>query len=198
MADLHNRRVFLQAAAAAGAAWAMADLAQVEDALAWTAQQAASTSTRNDGQKFSALTPGEAEAIVAMTSRILPSVDGRPGAREAGVVYFIDRSLSTFNASQKALYADGVKDLNRRAARHSSGATSFAALAAPQQDELLREIENTSFFTAVRFDTVAGMFALPTWGGNRDYMGWHLLGMTHQARYEPPFGYYDAEANKRS
>ena len=196
MGDLHNRRIFLRAAAAAGAAWAFADIARVEDALAWAAQRAAST--KNDGQTFSALTHGQAEVIVAITSRILPSVDGRPGAREAGVVYFIDRSLSTFNSAQKTLYADGVKDLNGRAARRSKSVTSFAALAEAQQDELLHDIEKTAFFTAVRFDTVAGMFALPTWGGNRDYMGWHLLGMTHQARYEPPFGYYDAEAGKRS
>ena len=196
MGDLHNRRVFLRAAAAAGAAWAMADLAQVEDALAWAAQHAAST--EKGTPRFSALTPGQAEVIAAMSARILPSVDGRPGARDAGVVYFIDRSLSTFNAPQKLLYAEGVKDLNSRAAQKSPDATSFAALAAVQQDALLHDIEKTPFFTAVRFDTVAGMFALPTWGGNRDYMGWHLLAMTHQARYEPPFGYYDAEANKRS
>ena len=37
MNDLHNRRAFLRAAAAAGAAWAAADLAQVEEALAWAA-----------------------------------------------------------------------------------------------------------------------------------------------------------------
>lgn len=196
MSDLHNRRVFLRAAAAAGAAWTLADFAHVEDALAWAAQQVAST--KNDRQRFSALTPEQAEVIVAMTSRILPSVDGRPGAREAGIVYFIDRSLSTFNAAQKTLYADGVKALNTRTARHWEDAISFAALAVTQQDELLHDIEKTPFFTAVRFDTVAGTFALPTWGGNRDYMGWHMLGMTHQARYEPPFGYYDAEVNKRS
>jgi gluconate 2-dehydrogenase gamma chain len=196
MGDLHNRRIFLRAAAAAGAAWGLADLAHVEEALAWAAQQVGSI--ENNRQRFNALIPGQAEVIVSVTSRILPSVDGRPGARDAGVVYFIDRSLSTFNAAQKLLYTDGVKDLNSRAAKKSPGATTFAALAAAQQDALLHDIEKTPFFTAVRFDTVAGMFALPTWGGNRDYMGWHLLGMTHQARYEPPFGYYDADANKRS
>ena len=196
MGDLHNRRMFLRAAAAAGAAWALADLAHVEEALAWAAQQVAST--ENNRQRFSALTPGQAEVIVSVTSRILPSVEGRPGARDAGVVYFIDRSLSTFNAAQKTLYAGGVKDLNSRTAQHSPAAINFAALDVAQQDDLLHDIEKTLFFTAVRFDTVAGMFALPTWGGNHDYMGWHLLGMTHQARYEPPFGYYDTEANKRS
>ncbi len=40
MNDLHNRRTFLRAAMAAGAAWAAADLVQVEEALAWAAGQA--------------------------------------------------------------------------------------------------------------------------------------------------------------
>ena len=74
--------------------------------------------------------------IEALTSRILPSADGRPGAHEAGVVYFIDKSLATFNAAQKKLYADGVKDLNRRAARKWKGAAGFAALTPAQQDEV--------------------------------------------------------------
>ena len=40
MNDLQNRRAFLRAAAAASAAWAAADLSQVEEALAWAAHQA--------------------------------------------------------------------------------------------------------------------------------------------------------------
>jgi len=194
MGDLYNRRVFLRAAAAAGAAWATADLAHVEDALAWAARQVA----EEEVPRLSALTPNQAKVIAAVAERILPSVNGRPGAREGGVIYFIDRSLSTFNAAQKTLYVDGVKDLNSRAASTRKGTRNFAALTAAQQDELLRAIEQTPFFRAVRFDTIVGMFALPSWGGNRDYAGWHLLGITHQARFEPPFGYYDAEVNKRS
>ena len=58
-------------------------------------------------------------------------------------------------------------------------------------------IERTPFFQAVRFDTIVGMFALPTWGGNRDYAGWHMLGLEHQPQFQPPFGYYDADANAR-
>ena len=194
MSDLHNRRVFLRAAAAAGAAWVVADLAQVEDALLWTAAVAAD----KEQPPLAALAAREAETISAVAARILPSVDGRPGAREAGVIRFIDRSLATFNAAQKALYADGAKDLDARAATKGSGARSFAALAPPEQDELLREIEQTPFFLAVRFDAIAGMFALPSWGGNRDFAGWRMLGMTHQARFDPPFGYYDAEVSKRT
>jgi gluconate 2-dehydrogenase gamma chain len=193
MSDLHNRRTFLRAAAAAGAAWTVADLTQVEEALAWASQ-----ATARESPGITVLTDEQARVNDALTSRILPSVDGRPGAHEAGVVYFIDRSLSTFNAAQKKLYADGVTDLNRRAGRKFTGTSSFATLTAPQQDDLLHQIEKTPFCQTARFDTIVGTFALPTYGGNRDYAGWHMLGFEHQPRFQAPFGFYDADANRRS
>ena len=191
--DLHNRRAFLRAAVAAGAAWSAADLLAVEDALAWSADQA----TGQGRGGFTVLAAADADVLDALASRIIPSVDGRPGAHEAGVVFFIDKALATFNSGQKKMYADGVQDLNRRAARKWKGSASFARLTPAQQDELLREIEKTPFFQAARFDTIVGTFALPTWGGNRDYAGWHMLGLEHQPRFQPPFGEYDAEVNRR-
>lgn len=188
--DLHNRRAFLRAAAAAGAAWSAADLLSVEDALAWSAGQAAAKA----GGSFTALSAGEAETVVALSSRIIPSVDKRPGAQDAGVVFFIDRALATFNAAQKKTYVDGLQDLNRRSTEMFKAA--FSKLAAAQQDDVIRAIEKTPFFQTVRFDTIVGMFALPTWGGNRDYTGWHLIGLEHQMAFQPPFGAYDAEANR--
>jgi Gluconate 2-dehydrogenase subunit 3 len=193
MSDLHNRRTFLRAAAAAGAAWATADLLQVEEALAWASHQAATAGAAG----FTALTKAQADVVDALASRILPAVDGRPGAHEAGAVYFIDRSLSTFNAAQKSVYSAGVEDLNRRAAQKWTGTSSFAALTPGQQDQLLHDIEKTPFFETARADTVIGTLALPTWGGNRDYAGWHLLGLEHQPAFQAPFGYYDAEINGR-
>ena len=190
---MQNRRGFLRAAAAAGAAWATADLLQVEEALAWAAQH----TTAASAPQLSALTRVQADVMNAVASRILPSVAGRPGAHEAGAVYFIDRALSTFNAAQKKLYDAGVGDLNRRAVQKSKGAPSFAALTPAQQDEVLHEIENTAFFNAARFDVIVGTFALPDWGGNRDYAGWRMLGLSHQPRFEAPFGYYDAEVNSK-
>jgi gluconate 2-dehydrogenase gamma chain len=194
MDDLKNRRMFLRAAAAASITWAAADLVQIEEALAWAARQV----ERGDEAGFTTLTKAQADVIDALASRILPSVDGRPGAHEAGVVYFIDRALSTFNAGQRKLYASGIADLNRRAVRKWKGTASFAALTPARQDEQLHDIEKTPFFKAARFDTIVGTFALPTWGGNRDYVGWHLLGFEHQPRFQAPFGYYDAEINRRS
>ncbi|MEQ1730492.1 MAG: gluconate 2-dehydrogenase subunit 3 family protein [Vicinamibacterales bacterium] len=192
MIDLHNRRAFLRAVAASGVAWVAADIVEVEDALAYAGQQVA-----GGRPNFSALTRPQAEALDAMTGRIIPSVDGRPGAREAGAVYFIDRALATFNAAQKAMYVDGVADLNRRAASRAPGNPGFAALSSAQQDEVLREVERAPFFQAMRFDTIVGTFALPTWGGNRDHLGWQMIGFEHLPRFQAPFGFYDADANRR-
>jgi gluconate 2-dehydrogenase gamma chain len=193
MSDLHTRRMFLRAAAAASAAWAAADLMQVEDALAWAARQV----SQPGQQEFSILTTEQAATVDALASRILPSDDGMPGAREAGVVYFIDRSLATFNAGQRKLYRDGVKDLDRRSVRKWQGTTRFATLTTAQQDELVHDIERTPFFQAVRLGTIFGAFALPKWGGNRGYAGWHLIGLEHQPAFQPPFGFYDADVNRR-
>lgn len=187
MSDLPSRRAFLRAAIAAGA-WTTVDLSRVEQALAIAATHAA-----GGAYTFSALTPAEAETIDAIASRILPSVDGRPGAHEARAVYFVDRALSTFNSGQKKLYTDGVAQLDRRSSGLRKRATRFVALSAAEQDQLLRKIEKTRFFQAVRFDTIVGTFALPTWGGNQDFTGWHMLGLTHQSAFGPPFGFYDAE-----
>ena len=198
MSELLARRAFLRAAAAAGAAWATADLLGVDEALAWAARQTAVTPSSSEvSGDLTTLTPAQARVLDAAASRIIPSVEGRPGAHECGVVYFIDRSLATFNAQQNAPYAKGVKDLDRRAARLVKGATTFAALQAVQQDEILRAIEKTPFFHMLRFDTIVGTFALPSYGGNRDHLGWQMLGLTHQPVYQPPFGYYDADENKR-
>ena len=188
-----HRRMFLQAAAAASVAWAVTDLAPVAEALAWAEQHKAGGAAA----ALTAITAAQARVIDAMTSRILPSVDGRPGAHEAGVVHFVDRALATFNADRKTLYADGVADLNRRAAARQPGAASFDALTPAQQDEVLREIEQTPFFQNARFDTIVGTFGLPTWGGNRDFAGWRLLGFEHRPAFQAPFGYYDTEITRK-
>jgi Gluconate 2-dehydrogenase subunit 3 len=68
--------------------------------LSWTdvahAMDAASAAGQaGAGAKLSFLTAAEAADIDAVTAQIVPT-DDSPGAREAGVVYFIDRALATF------------------------------------------------------------------------------------------------------
>ena len=62
-------------------------------AAATHARQAAAQST--GAYKFEFFTPEEAAEVEAIAARIIPT-DETPGAREAGVIYFIDRALVTF------------------------------------------------------------------------------------------------------
>jgi gluconate 2-dehydrogenase gamma chain len=133
------------------------------------------------------LTPSERADLEAIASRILPSDDGTPGAKEANVIGFIERALTTFHAFRLPGFQAGLADLSRRAGG------SFAALPPERQDALLHEIEATPFFEGIRALTLCGMFGDPSWGGNREQAGWKLLGFDPRAIWEPPFGAYDGK-----
>ena len=57
----------------------------------------------------------------------------------------------------------------------------------------MRTVEQTPFFERMRLLTLVGMFAMPKYGGNRDGIGWKLLGFQDQHIFQPPFGYYDRD-----
>ncbi|HEV8453958.1 MAG TPA: gluconate 2-dehydrogenase subunit 3 family protein, partial [Gemmatimonadales bacterium] len=122
--------------------------------------------------------------------------DGTPGAKEAGVILFIDKSLATFAAPQKDFMLGALADLNKKITAKWPGTTSFSALTAAQQDEYLKSIEQTPFFGQTRFASCVGMFGNPSYGGNQGEAGWKLLGFESHGIYQPPFGYYDAEVRK--
>ena len=189
MPDPVSRRAFLAAAGAAGAAWLLADPELVEAALA----HARSVVKAPPPHQFAALTAAQAADLEAIAMRIFPS-DGTPGAKEAGVIHFLDKSLSSFAAPQKPAVLAGLADLNRRTAEKWPGTTVFSALRPEQQDELLKTVETTPFFGQVRFATIVGMFGNPSYGGNQGEAGWKLIGFEGHGIFQPPFGYYDAEA----
>ncbi|HEV8612004.1 MAG TPA: gluconate 2-dehydrogenase subunit 3 family protein [Gemmatimonadales bacterium] len=191
MSDQVTRRAFLAAAGAAGAAWLLADPKQVQAALVH-ARNAVATPPP---YRFDVLTPAQAADLEAICMRIFPS-DGTPGAKEAGVIHFIDKSLATFAAPQKDFVLLALVDLNKKVAEKWPGTPSFVALTAAQQDEYLKSIEKTPFFGQLRFATCVGMFGNPSYGGNQGEVGWKLLGFQSHGIYQPPFGYYDAEAQK--
>ena len=134
------------------------------------------------------LTREQLAELEAIAARILPSDDGTPGAREAGVVGFIERALTTFWAERRPLVEAGLADLGMRAGG------LFAALPAERQDAILRDIEKSPFFEIMRLATIIGMFADPSYGGNRAQAGWKLLGFDPRGIWQPPFGAYDAAA----
>ena len=134
-------------------------------------------------------TASEALVIASATSCILPTDDSGVGAREAGVTIYIDRQLAGSwgrdryrytqapfeeaspefgyqgKATPREIYRQGLKKLK-----------GFTQLSAEAQDQALREIESTLFFSLLRQHTIEGMFSDPIHGGNIDMVGWQLVG----------------------
>lgn len=181
-----SRRAFLRSAGQAvkGSAFALslpAILVSCE-----RAQEA-----RLSGADFSILSEAEALEFEAMAARIIPS-DDTPGASEAGVVYFMDTVLSDNRERELELMRSGLLELQAQTAIQFDQ-PYFYLIDSVQQDHLLGEIENTEFFNTVRMLTIAGMFSLPEYGGNRDNVGYELIGFSDQHAWQPPFGFYDAD-----
>lgn len=188
-----RRDFLLTSGRAAGAAW----LAANASLLRATAARAAEA--RHDGCPFEVLTDAEAREIEAMAARIIPSGD-TPGAREAGVIHFIDGALETFMADATPVVRGAAEALS--AAASDRGAERFSELEPAAQDAIVGELESGEvegrgppFFSVVRFLTVAGMFSSPEYGGNRERLGWEVLGFQDQAVWRPPFGWYDRDAH---
>lgn len=142
------------------------------------------------------LTAAEAREVAAISARILPS-DSGAGATEAGVVHFIDTGLATFAKVELPAVRTGLADLAARVRKQHPPARRFSALPAAQQDAVLKAIEKSDFFQSMRAATIAGMLALPSYGGNRDYVGWKAVGLEYANEYAPPFGYYDRPEVRR-
>lgn len=144
-----------------------------------------------DTEQFTTLTAIEARELRAIASRIIPS-DETPGAEEAGVIYFIDAVLGDNRDEEYSNVRDALREVQYNAALEYS-VSYFADLTTTQQDELLAQIENTSFFATIRYLTIAGMFSLPSYGGNKNKLGYELIGFDDQHAWAPPFGFYDAD-----
>jgi gluconate 2-dehydrogenase gamma chain len=136
---------------------------------------------------FDAATASEIEAIAA---QIIPDED-TPGAKQAGVIWFIDRSLAGYDTDKRDAYKLGLAETQAKRAELFPRSTGIASLPAADQIALLKAIEKTEFFQMVRTHTVLGFFGHPKLGGNHDMIGWKLIGLEHAMHYEPPFGYYD-------
>jgi gluconate 2-dehydrogenase gamma chain len=187
-----SRRGFLlQSVVGAGAAWLAAAWPDVLAAQEH-ARHMASAVAAGAPAKLEYLTPAQAADVEAIASLIIPTTD-TPGAREAGVVYFIDRALHTFDADQQKPFAEALALVEAKRKERFPASADFASLSAAQQTEILKSIEETPAFGMFRFVTVAGFLCNPEDGGNRDMAGWKLIGFDHVGTHTPPFGYYDAE-----
>jgi gluconate 2-dehydrogenase gamma chain len=175
----------LSAAMSAALVASWPDIARASHAAHAAAQSPAITT-------YTLLGSADAADVEALTSQIVPS-DDTPGAREAGVAFFIDRALGSFFAHWRESFMSGLAQFQAAARAAHPGGASFAALSGEQQIAFLHTVDSTPFFDQARLLTLCGMFSNPSYGGNRDGLGWKLIGFEDQHIFEPPFGWYDRE-----
>src|SRR5579864_8832735 len=107
--NLSRRNFLTRGSAAVSAVW----LSTHWPAIVSAAEHAHEAAKSSAPPKFQFFTPEEAAEIDAIAARIIPS-DETPGAREAGVVYFIDRGLTTFAVEDQKTYREGLPGLQLR------------------------------------------------------------------------------------
>jgi len=98
---------------------------------------------------FRFLTQDEARDVEALAAQIVPS-DDTPGAREAGALHFIDRSLHTWAASIADPFRVGLRDFQAEFATGHPHLT-FAAADSQTQVAYLTQVDGTEFFRTIRF-----------------------------------------------
>ena len=172
--------------------------------------QSAAESRRPPVEGYTFLSRSEVRFLDAAVSRIIPADELGPGAKEAGVVVFLDRELGGDYGANVRTYTDGpygpytpyqgyqlpitVADVYRISIdavdRYGSEALGkrFADLAFQAQDDILAGVNDLArrtangdapadlFFQLLLRDTKDGYFSDPIYGGNRDMIGWKLIG----------------------
>ncbi|OZI73721.1 MULTISPECIES: gluconate 2-dehydrogenase subunit 3 family protein [Bordetella] len=160
------------------------------------------------GRTLRFFNPREAAAMDAIAARLIPADELGPGAKEAGVTYFLDGQLAGAWGAGDQFYRQGPfhegtpeqgyqlsftpAEMMRRglaaldeACRQRDG-KPYAELDAGRQDAWLRAMQegeadfsplpSAVFFQALLQATIEGFFSDPLYGGNRDMVGWKLVG----------------------
>jgi len=184
-----SRRQFLRATGGMlGATW----IGTHWPALVAAAEHAHQVATGDVERTLKVLSPAQARDVEAIAAQIVPSGD-TPGAREAGVVYFIDHVHAGPYASRAADFLAGLAQFQAEFTTRNPGVASFADLPEGTQLAYLKSIETAPFFGTMKFLTVLGLLALPSYGGNAGKLGWQLVGFVDQHAWTPPFGHYDRD-----
>ena len=132
-------------------------------------------------------TPAEARLVEAVAEQIIPA-DKDPGAKDAGVVVFIDRQLVGPYTRHQLAYRDGLRALQETCRQQF--AKPFEALAWDDQTKVLAALEagrgpqelwksptGREFFNLVLEHTKQGFYGSPQDGGNRNYVSYQMLGL---------------------
>jgi len=132
-----------------------------------------------------ALTAAEAGTLGALLERMFPADELGPGALEIGVLDYLERALAGPYAELVPLYRRALAGIDE-AARAEYG-WAFDDLPPENQDVLIDRLERRqlegvdqsdgpAFFDLVWRHLREGLFADPIHGGNRNMLGWRLIG----------------------
>ena len=143
-----RRRTFLGAGVAAAAAGSLISCA------------------REAGGEWRFFTVAEARTVDAICEQLIPA-DRDPGAKQAGVVNYIDIQLTKAFRRHRAIYRKGLAGVDT-ASRAKFG-QEFADLSPERQREVLTAVEQDSkaFFELILTHTRQGFYGAPRHGDNR-------------------------------
>src|SRR3954471_10169627 len=199
MENSAGRRRFLKSLGALGAAGVPASAAKAQK---HDHERHSSASAGKANYMF--FVPAEAAFVEAAVARLIPADELGPGAKEAGVAYFIDQQLfggwgTLAKRYRQGPHAEGtpqqgwqspltpqeifrvaIREINHRLGK------PFEKLAPKEQDEALKNLEEGKlaleavpsrfFFNLLLESTMEGFFSDPIYGGNRGKAGWKLVG----------------------
>lgn len=123
----------------------------------------------------------EFAVLSAAVARVIPR-DDDPGALEANVPEYIDKALQSQQLeSMRKNFGPGLSALDRRCQRMFKA--GFAEATPEQQDEVLTIFKNSPetsgesrWYEMLIVLSLEGFLGDPSYGGNRDEVGWKLVG----------------------
>ena len=189
-----TRRSFMAAAAGVGGVFLASGWVETAQA----AERRFAKVAQGGRARYKALSVEDADDLIVLTEQIMPT-DETPGAREAGVVFFVDESLvrAKDNKQLKTDLQAMLTTINSEAAKRYPGKGRAAKLTLNEQHALVEWLtkEHGNHFGLLKGMTAAGMFAMPSRGGNRNKAGWKLIGFKDQFSWASPYGWYDTKGN---
>lgn len=110
-------------------------------AYGWALRSGRGSKRSREGEEGARLTAGQRRLLEALSDLLLPPSAGSPGAREAGVVPTIERTLEA-DPSRRALYVSGLESLENWSRRRRG--LRFLELSEVDRLELLQQIDRLS------------------------------------------------------
>lgn len=150
-------------------------------------------------KQYYSFTVDEAKCLEAICEQFIPA-DDYPGAKEAGVVNFIDKLLYQRFPDMKTNYLDGISSLENycivqfdKPFEELSWDDQYHILEHMEKGLLSKEywdkISQQQFFNMVLRNTMQGFYGPPRHGGNKDYVSYRMMRLDYplligQNRYE--------------